>query len=107
MYAVLTHILRDPVSMVDGDLFDKLARLGSLLRRDARPFGGIQVGLDTLNALCFSDLVAGCGNRRFLPTSSRTRETEGRQVRFRGRVLASSPQKDLQSDQGVPTERSW
>lgn len=29
--------------MVDGDLFDKLARIGSLLRKRVEPFGGIQV----------------------------------------------------------------
>jgi hypothetical protein len=32
------------VSMVDGDLFDKLARIGSILRKKVDPFGGIQVG---------------------------------------------------------------
>ena len=31
------------VSMVDGDLFDKLARIGSILRKKIEPFGGIQV----------------------------------------------------------------
>ncbi|KAJ3552575.1 hypothetical protein NM688_g4082 [Phlebia brevispora] len=36
-------LIIDEISMVDGDLFDKLARLGSLIRKDARPFGGIQV----------------------------------------------------------------
>lgn len=30
------------VSMVDGDLFDKLARIGSMLRKSVQPFGGIQ-----------------------------------------------------------------
>ncbi|KAF9006088.1 hypothetical protein BDQ17DRAFT_1352713 [Cyathus striatus] len=30
--------------MVDGDLFDKLATIGSILRKDLTPFGGIQVG---------------------------------------------------------------
>ena len=29
--------------MVDGDLFDKLSRLGSILRKKQEPFGGIQV----------------------------------------------------------------
>ena len=33
----------DVVSMVDGELFDKLARLGSMLRKNPAPFGGIQV----------------------------------------------------------------
>ena len=31
------------VSMVDGDLFDKLARVGSIIRKKTEPFGGIQV----------------------------------------------------------------
>jgi len=29
--------------MVDGDLFDKLAEIGTLLRKNPKPFGGIQV----------------------------------------------------------------
>lgn len=33
----------DELSMLDGRLFDKLAALGSILRGDKRPFGGIQV----------------------------------------------------------------
>ncbi|THG99153.1 hypothetical protein EW026_g3138 [Hermanssonia centrifuga] len=36
-------IIIDEVSMVDGDLYDKLARVGSILRKDTKPFGGIQV----------------------------------------------------------------
>lgn len=36
-------LIIDEVSMVDGDLFDKLAQIGSALRKDPRPFGGIQV----------------------------------------------------------------
>ena len=31
------------VSMVDGDLFDKLSQIGSILRKTEEPFGGIQV----------------------------------------------------------------
>lgn len=31
------------VSMVDGELFDKLARIGSIMRKRTDPFGGIQV----------------------------------------------------------------
>jgi ATP-dependent DNA helicase PIF1 len=33
------------VSMLDGDLFDKLAQIGSLIRKSKEPFGGIQVRL--------------------------------------------------------------
>lgn len=31
------------VSMVDGDLFDKLSQIGSKLKKKMEPFGGIQV----------------------------------------------------------------
>lgn len=33
----------DEVSMLSADLFEKIAQLGSLIRKDKRPFGGIQV----------------------------------------------------------------
>lgn len=33
------------VSMVDGDLFDKLDRIGRSIRSSERPFGGIQIVL--------------------------------------------------------------
>ncbi|THH11327.1 hypothetical protein EW145_g722 [Phellinidium pouzarii] len=36
-------LIIDEVSMVDGDLFDKLSRIGSNLRKKPQPFGGIQV----------------------------------------------------------------
>ncbi|CED85302.1 mitochondrial dna helicase [Phaffia rhodozyma] len=36
-------LIIDEVSMVDGDLFDKLSKIGTMLRRDQRPFGGIQI----------------------------------------------------------------
>ncbi|OJT10895.1 ATP-dependent DNA helicase PIF1 [Trametes pubescens] len=36
-------LIIDEVSMVDGDLFDKLARIGQIIRKRPEPFGGIQV----------------------------------------------------------------
>jgi len=33
------------VSMLDGELFDKLAKIASIIRASPQPFGGIQVGL--------------------------------------------------------------
>lgn len=36
-------LIIDEVSMLDGELFDKLARIGSLIRKSSEPFGGIQV----------------------------------------------------------------
>lgn len=41
------------VSMIDGELFDKLARIGSLLRRKSEPFGGIQVSSFLCSTLMF------------------------------------------------------
>lgn len=38
-----------PVSMVDGDLFDKLSKIGRILRRTVEPFGGIQVNFFLLH----------------------------------------------------------
>jgi ATP-dependent DNA helicase PIF1 len=39
--------------MVDGDLFDKLARIGSILRKKTEPFGGIQVRVLSTSARLF------------------------------------------------------
>ncbi|KAF7356304.1 ATP-dependent DNA helicase PIF1 [Mycena venus] len=36
-------LIIDEVSMLDGDLFDKLSRIGSILRKKLEPFGGIQL----------------------------------------------------------------
>lgn len=40
--------------MLDGDLFDKLSEIGSVLRQDASPFGGLQVS----RAVIWPSLVA-------------------------------------------------
>ena len=36
-------LIIDEVSMLDGELFDKLEYIGRAMRQDRRPFGGIQV----------------------------------------------------------------
>jgi ATP-dependent DNA helicase PIF1 len=36
-------LIIDEVSMVDGELFDKLEEISRLLRNNGRPFGGIQL----------------------------------------------------------------
>ncbi|CAE7183572.1 unnamed protein product [Rhizoctonia solani] len=36
-------LIIDEVSMLDGDLFDRLARVACLIRKSAKPFGGIQL----------------------------------------------------------------
>jgi ATP-dependent DNA helicase PIF1 len=45
-------ILNSSVSMVDGDLFDKLSMIGSKLRKNLAPFGGIQVISSSLLYVC-------------------------------------------------------
>lgn len=37
--------------MLDGDLFDKLAQIGSQIRKNPMPFGGIQVRVADLPPL--------------------------------------------------------
>ncbi|WVQ70825.1 hypothetical protein IAR50_000347 [Cryptococcus sp. DSM 104548] len=36
-------LIVDEVSMVDGDMFDKFCKLGQLMRRNTKPWGGIQI----------------------------------------------------------------
>lgn len=43
IFVEISSLTNCTVSMVDGDLFDKLAMIGSKMRRNAEPFGGIQV----------------------------------------------------------------
>lgn len=63
--------LRCAVSMLDGDLFDKLARIGSMLRKNIHPFGGIQVSDDHITD-AFRALTdhTGDSHRGFLPAAS-------------------------------------
>lgn len=61
--------------MVDGDLFDKLAEIGSKIKKDPRPFGGIQVCFFVqhyCSPMTDGEIVLGDSNRRLLsaPASS-------------------------------------
>lgn len=47
----VAHVNKSSVSMVDGNLFDKLAQISCSLRRNPKPFGGIQVCVQH-SALC-------------------------------------------------------
>jgi len=59
------------VSMIDGDLFDKLEEIGRRMRKSKDPFGGIQVRqLAQLSSLV-SCPVAGRCHWRFLPVTPR------------------------------------
>ena len=54
--------------MVDGDLFDKLAKIGSILRKSPVPFGGIQVrSPETLVDTSLTEKI-GYHHRRLLST---------------------------------------
>lgn len=56
----LTHLRSNfKVSMLDGDLFDKLARIGSILRKSTAPFGGIQVRNPAYRLYAQSKSLAG------------------------------------------------
>lgn len=58
------------VSMVDGDLFEKLSKVGSIIRKHNDPFGGIQVS----QLFCRNDDSANCvlahRHRRLSPVTS-------------------------------------
>lgn len=61
---------KEPVSMVDADLFDKLSQIGALMRKSPRPFGGIQVRLRSIHSISVLSFI---GHRygRLLPAASR------------------------------------
>jgi len=73
--------------MVDGDLFDKLARIGSILRKSVEPFGGIQVCFSAMQSVLIFDVVLCLGHRhgRFLSASPCYQRHEPSQVCVRGR----------------------
>ncbi len=44
VFAKRVCVIAPIVSMIDGELFDKLARIGGIIRKNkTEPFGGIQV----------------------------------------------------------------
>ncbi|OBZ73732.1 ATP-dependent DNA helicase PIF1 [Grifola frondosa] len=57
-------LIIDEVSMVEGDLFDKLARIGSMMRKKVEPFGGIQV-IVTGDFFQLPPVMKGSGNVKF------------------------------------------
>ena len=59
------------VSMLDGDLFDKLARIGSILRKSTKPFGGIQVCRQYLAICAVFHVSVDHRYRGFLPAPPR------------------------------------
>jgi hypothetical protein len=58
--------------MMDGDLFDKLEHVARLVRKNEKPFGGIQVRTcweaPVIKSLTAQYLAGHC--RRFLPVAS-------------------------------------
>ena len=73
--------------MVDGDLFDKLARIGSLLRKSVEPFGGIQVCFFAMQSIHIFDVVLCLDHRhrRFLSASACYQGHGPSQICVRGR----------------------
>lgn len=95
------------VSMVDGDLFDKLAEIGSILRKSPLPFGGIQVGLETFIG---KETLANCSTpdrcyRRLFPAPP-CDQVRLCKVCIRSYILAQNYPANVQFDSGFPTERS-
>src|SRR5258708_28598787 len=76
--STFTYVL---VSMVDGDLFDKLARVACLIKKTTKPFGGIQASISSSLSsehLCLyirgTQLIV-CGDFFQLPPVSRGQPT--------------------------------
>ena len=70
--------------MVDGDLFDKLARIAGFLRKSGDPFGGIQVRSFFLSWLHPHGNWIGRCHRRFLSASPCDQRGGQSEVRIRG-----------------------
>ena len=72
--SVKTALTSRPVSMVDADLFDKLAFIGSQLRKNPVPFGGIQVHIPTCLQCAYPGIelchTPGRRHRRLLPAAA-------------------------------------
>ena len=91
--------------MVDGDLFDKLSRIGSIIHKKVEPFGGIQV------LFLFTSFVRkflnNSGHRywRLLPTSPR-HERRSAKVCIRGATMEGNYEAHVQFEDRVPAERS-
>ena len=105
-YSIATY--PNVVSMMDGDLFDKLERIARELgknRNTQKPFGGIQVctcwvaPIVSFLTTCY--LAGHC--RRFLPVASGIQGPT--QVCIRGRILEGMYQPYHQPHQSLPTER--
>jgi hypothetical protein len=102
--------------MVDGDLFDKLAKIGSILRKKPmQPFGGIQVGLSIASFLTFSSIrgmlkhttfSSDCRHWRLLPTSSRPKRRRATHVRVRSADVERDDISVGQFESSVSAERS-
>jgi len=85
--------------MVDGDLFDKLARIGSILKKNLEPFGGIQAGL-----FCCPATHVECRITLFLvgdrygglfPAPTRHEGKRSAQIRIRSSTLEPGNQADI------------
>lgn len=64
----------DEVSMVDGDLFDKLESIARQIRNNMRPFGGIQLVITGWAELhCSTRTTANTLSQRLFPTATSSR----------------------------------
>lgn len=109
------HSLYPPVGMKSGDELDKFNELCKLMRKNKRPFGGIQVcSLPGLGPNLLTLVVRGGRLRRLLPAaphcqqqrSRRGRQQERSQVRLRVSQLEGL-QALLQPHRGLPSARPW
>jgi hypothetical protein len=85
------------VSMVDGELFDKIARIACLIRKTTKPFGGIQVRYLKLPSACIGDFAfAACCMWGLLPAATRSKRKYPSEIRLRSRVVVTMCGTDIQ-----------
>ena len=82
--------------MVDGELFDKLAAIGGLIRgKPNEPFGGIQVNIyrSILVGLSNQCYHVACRHGRFLPAATCQQRKQVDALRFRSHCLGTDNSK--------------
>lgn len=98
--------------MVDGELFDKLARIGSIMRKRTEPFGGIQVGYFSGYIPPYSPMYANgkacvltaCGHWRLFPAPACQQREQTDEIRFRGATVEPGRRAKAHVDKGVQAE---
>lgn len=88
--------------MLDADMFDNLSKIGSALRNNPRPFGGMQVRICVFwySPNVLTSFTSDHCNRRFLPITPSEKERFAK-VCLRSGVLGRNNEAYFQPYEGV------